>query len=425
MVDNETPFGHTPAQWKNTSLGEVVQCLKNGTTAKQNSSGVGLPVSRIETISAGKINFEKIRWTHLSAEDLKDFILQKDDVLFSHINSVAHIGKVARYDGSKKLYHGMNLMLIRYNPTSIDPIFGFYLLSSRNAKIYFETRCKKAINQASLNRGDIASLPIPLPPLPEQRKIAAILSSVDDAIEKSSAVIDQLEVVKKALMQELLTRGLPGRHTRFKQTEIGEIPAEWEVARLRDIAVITSGGTPARSNPEYWRGSIPWVKTGEIDYNLISETEECVTEAGIANSSAKIVPMGAILLAMYGQGTTRGKVALLGIDAAVNQACLAVIPKDMIQKEFLFYYFVSSYEMLRDLGNETSQKNLNASIVGELLIPIPNAAEQTKISKALGSLDNLLRNNKATTSTLSTIKSALLSSLLSGEVRVPLDKDAA
>lgn len=93
-------------------------------------------------------------------------------------------------------------------------------------------------------------LQILLPPLPEQRKIAAILSSVDATIEKTEAVIEQLRVVKKAMMQELLTRGIPGRHRRFKETEIGVVPEEWTEFRLEDIAETYSGGTPARSNPE-------------------------------------------------------------------------------------------------------------------------------------------------------------------------------
>ncbi len=114
---------------------------------------------------------------------------------------------------------------------------GFLLLGSRAAKAFFEGRCKKAINQASLNRADLGALRLPLPPIVEQRKIAAILSSADEAIEATQAVIDQLQVVKKAMMAELLTRGLPGRHSRFKQSEIGELPADWHVVDLQDVIV--------------------------------------------------------------------------------------------------------------------------------------------------------------------------------------------
>jgi type I restriction enzyme S subunit len=104
-----------------------------------------------------------------------------------------------------------------------------------------------AVKGKTLNKAKLIDLPLLLPPLPEQRKIAAILSSVDDAIEATQAVIDQLQVVKKAMMAELLTRGLPGRHTRFKMTEIGEIPEEWEVRRIGDLIETSAYGTSAKS----------------------------------------------------------------------------------------------------------------------------------------------------------------------------------
>lgn len=266
---------------------------------------------------------------------------------------------------------------------------------------------------------------IDVPPLGEQKKLAAILSSVDDAIEATQAVIDQLAVVKKAMMAELLTRGLPGRHTKFKMTEIGEVPEGWEVAAIGQICQVTSGGTPSRERPEYWNGGIPWVKTGEINYSLITATEETISDSGAANSAAKVVPAGSVLMAMYGQGATRGRVAMLGIDAALNQACLAIIAGARVEKRFLFHVLCAKYEYLRSLGHEGTQKNLNAALVRQIILPLPESDEQARIADVFDTLDARSAEEVRFAEVCREAKHALMSVLLTGEVRVKPDEEAA
>jgi len=267
--------------------------------------------------------------------------------------------------------------------------------------------------------------PVNLPPLPEQRKIAAILSSVDEAIDKTQSVIDQLAVVKKAMMQDLLTKGLPGRHTRFKKTEIGMVPEEWDVAPLGRLCRVTSGGTPSRQNPEYWNGGIPWVKTGEINYQDITATEETISQAGVASSSAKLVPAGSVLMAMYGQGATRGRVAVLGVEATLNQACLAILPEEGLGSRFLFHVLAARYDALRTLGHEGTQKNLNAALVKDVVIPVPSPDEQAQVVQLFDAHQVRHVVESATVHALLRVKSALMSVLLTGEVRVTPDEDAA
>jgi len=110
----------------------------------------------------------------------------------------------------------------------------------------------------------------------------------------------------------------------YKQTEIGIIPEDWEVKALGEIAEVGSGGTPNRSNLSYWNGNIPWITTSEIDFSEITQGDEFITALGLANSSAKKYPKNTLLMAMYGQGKTRGKIAILGIEATINQACAAI-----------------------------------------------------------------------------------------------------
>ena len=141
---------------------------------------------------------------------------------------------------------GYHLAILRPLKPALDGEYLHYALLTSDAKGQFQ-RYANGITRFGLRAGDIGRVKVPLPSLPEQRKIAAILSSVDDAIEKTQAVIDQVQVVKRGLMQELLTRGLPGRHTRFKQTEIGEVPEDWSVMTVG--AVAAPGGKSCVGGP--------------------------------------------------------------------------------------------------------------------------------------------------------------------------------
>ena len=168
------------------------------------------------------------------------------------------------------------------------------------------------------------------------------------------------------------------------------LPKSWHRSTLGEIARITSGGTPDRSKPEYWGGDVPWVTTGEIQFNTITDTVEKITAAGLQNSSAKLFPPGTLLMAMYGQGKTRGQVAKLSIEAATNQACAAIQLRDKHDVDFYFQYLTSQYEELRELGNAGTQKNLNGGIIKGLDVPVPPYGEQRRIAQILSTWDQAI-----------------------------------
>ena len=183
--------------------------------------------------------------------------------------------------------------------------------------------CRGTTSRARLNPRDFLRLPLILPSFGEQRKIAAILSSVDGAIEATQAVIDQLQIVKNAMMDKLLTRGLPGRHTKFKMTEVGEVPEEWEVELLDHVARRGSGHTPSKSHPEYWDGAIKWVSlqdSKKLDRLYIHDTAAKISASGIANSSATEHPAGTVVLS---RDAGVGKSAITTDVMAVSQHFMA------------------------------------------------------------------------------------------------------
>lgn len=177
------------------------------------------------------------------------------------------------------------------------------------------------------------------------------------------------------------------------------LPEDWKLVQLGEIAQISSGGTPDRSQVRYWNGDIPWVTTGEIQFGTISDTAEKITEEGLQNSSAKLFPPGTLLMAMYGQGKTRGQVAILGIEAATNQACAAIQLRDDVDREYVYQCLSSQYQAIRELGNAGAQQNLNAALVKGIALPLPPKSEQARIAAvarhwdtAIGLAAKLLRN---------------------------------
>ena len=144
------------------------------------------------------------------------------------------------------------------------------------------------------------------------------------------------------------------------------------VKSLKEVCKTSSGGTPSRKNKEYYGGETPWVKTTEVRNTVIYDTEEKITSKGIASSSAKLYPAGSLVIAMYGQGATRGRTAKLGVDAATNQACLVLTKIDpVLDVDFLWYYLMVSYDEMRALASGNNQPNLSADLLGGFPIPIP------------------------------------------------------
>jgi len=200
-----------------------------------------------------------------------------------------------------------------------------------------------------------------------------------------------------------------------------EFDGDWDTSKIDKIASVTSGGTPSRANPEYWNGDIPWVTTSLVDFNVIHSAEEFITKEGVNNSSAKLFPKDTILMAMYGQGITRGKVAILGIEATTNQACCAIKLKDGYETQFIFQNLMNRYDEIRDLSNDGGQKNLSAGIIKDIEISIPSKGEQTKIATFLSAVDEKISQLTQKHQLLSQYKQGMMQKLFSQQIRFKAD----
>lgn len=166
--------------------------------------------------------------------------------------------------------------------------------------------------------------------------------------------------------------------------------------QLGKIAKIYSGGTPSRTNPAYWGGNIPWVKTTQIQNCVITERniDEWITDEGLKKSSARMVPKGSILMAMYGQGKTRGQVAVLGLDATINQACAAIQVGKRSNRDFVFQQLLFRYNSIRAMSNSGSQENLSVGLIREIQFPLPSIPEQAAIANLLSTWDKAIEKTE-------------------------------
>jgi type I restriction enzyme S subunit len=212
---------------------------------------------------------------------------------------------------------------------------------------------------------------------------------VDELIAAQARKVDALKTHKKGLMQQLFPRE-DETQPRLRFPEFQKA-GEWVSGSLGSIFETTSGGTPSRTEKAYWNGDIPWITTSLVDFSVINAADEFITAEGLKNSSAKLFPKGTVLLAMYGQGKTRGQVSLLGIEAATNQACAAILPQNGIDPYFVFAYLAGRYDEIREISNSGGQENLSQALVRKIHIAIPlDDDEQRLITSLMNNLDGFI-----------------------------------
>ena len=304
-------------------------------------------------------------------------------------------------------------------------LFGAYLLAVMGGELNIQGRGTTFLE---LSGEALGAVKIPLPPESEQACIAAFLdretAKIDALVAEQQNLIALLKEKRQALISHAVTKGLDP-DVPMKDSGVawlGEVPAHWGVSALGYLATIETGATPDRAEPRYWNGSIPWLKTGEINWAPIREAEEFITEEGVANTAVRVAKPGMLLMAMYGQGATRGRVARLEIEATYNQACAAILFGDRLLPEFGRYFFMAAYEHVRDGGNETSQMNLSAGLIAKIRLPVPRIDEQVAVvlflDSEIANLDGLTAEAERAIAFLQERRTALISAAVTGKIDV-------
>ncbi|AZT89930.1 restriction endonuclease subunit S [Caldicellulosiruptor changbaiensis] len=430
-VANNAEF---PKEWTIVSL-ERDCVLISGLRPKGGASDEGIPSLGGEHITLdGRINFSDVNAKYIPEKFFKIMTkgkTEENDILIN--KDGANTGKVAML--KKKFYKDIaineHLFILRSKKLFVQQYL-FYWLFSRFGQKQITDRITGSA-QPGLSSTFIKNFLVPRPPLPEQRKIAEILETIDSAIEKTDAIIEKYKRIKQSLMQDLLTKGVvnegEGESERwrlrdenidkFKDSPLGRIPEEWEVVDVYGHVNLINGGTPSTARPEFWNGSIPWLSVE--DFNIgkrwVFSSSKYITELGLKQSATKPLKKGMLIISARG---TVGVLAQLGADMAFNQSCYGLDAKDKMKlsNDFLYYALKHFITLFLSLAYGNVFNTITRETFKEILIPLPSLPEQQRIASILSQIDEAIEKEQAYKEKLERIKKGLMEDLLTGKVRV-------
>ncbi len=310
--------------------------------------------------------------------------------------------------------------------TNKDFLYYFLIFNQKKAVLYSTGSVVWALDIESWSKNEL----IPVPPLNEQKAIAKILSDLDSKIELNQKMNKTLEAIAQAIFRNWFIdfefpneEGKPYKSSggEMVDSELGEIPMSWEVKRIKDLCIsIENGGTPKRMEKKYWNGEINWFKTGELNDRPLTDSAEKITREGLMNSSCKLWKINTILIALYASPTV-GRLGLLKVDGASNQACSGLVAKDEIGYPYLFYTLFFKRDELNNIATGAAQQNISQEIIKESVCIQPPLKLLDNFNWMVSRLidrQTLLAKEQAT---LSNIRDSILPKLLTGKIRAPLE----
>ena len=425
-IEDEIPF-ELPDGWAWARIFSITEDLPYGTVKKSMQTGL-VAVLRMGNIQSGEIDYSDLVYSS-DIDDIKKYTLVKNDLLFNRTNSAEWVGKTAIYRGNMPAIYAGYLIRVR---AFIDSEYLNVVMNSSYAKAYCNSVKTDGVNQSNINAQKLGNFLVPIPSLVEQKRIS---SSIVEFIPRISMIQEEKEHIADLVLQtkskildlairgqlvpqnsddepasvlleriraekeELIKQGKIKRDKKesviFKgednsyyekigktikciDTEISfEIPNSWLWCRLDSIGNWQTGSTPSRRNDEYYGGSIPWIKTGDLNNGYIIDIPEYITEKALNETAVKLIPAGTVLIAMY--GATIGKVGITTCEATTNQACCACCNLYGVLSEYLFYYLQSQKENFINMAEGGAQPNISKEKIVATLIPVPPYEQQIQI----------------------------------------------
>lgn len=399
--------------WPMVKIGKVCRVVPGFAFKSESFANEGIPVVKIANIRDDytvEMSDAQCWPQQLFVDKHEKYVLKDKDILIAMTGATA--GKLGRVRTAQDLL--LNQRVAKIEAVDVESDFVWCALSSKGYRERFFSIAGGAA-QPNMSGSQIEEVEIPLPPVLAQRKIADILSSYDTLIDNNRRRMVLLEEAARQLYREWFVRlRFPGHeHTRITNG----VPEGWEKGCVGDFYDTASGGTPSRTNPEYFTGEIPWVKTKELSNAFIIDAEEKITEEALAKSSAKLFPDRAVLVALY--GATVGEVGILAFPAATNQACCAIFPKD-VRSHFIhaFLFFRENKEKLVSLSAGAAQKNVSQQIIRAFEMAMPAKAIIETFIESLSPVFEQWLNLHRANAKLHSARDLLLPRLMSGEIVV-------
>lgn len=371
-----------PNNWVKANLGDILK-LKNGYAFKsKNYLENGIPVIRISEIKNEYISLDKAVYVDES-EFLENFIIKEGDILIAM--SGATTGKYGIYDKKIKAYQNQRVGNLRpYSNKHINKKYVYYLIGKLKKEIE-----EKAYGGAQPNISSklIENTSFNLAPLKEQRRIVEKLDLLFSELDDVKLRLEKIPELVKTFRQAVLSKAITGKLT--KKWRGGNELKDWQNTTIGEMFTVKTGSTPKRGTSKYYdNANIPWLKSGQVKNELIFEAEEFITEIAVKETNAKVYPKETLLVAMYGEGKTRGQVGWMKFEAASNQAIAALVNEklDEITRSYVFYFCLSQYNEIRAQAEGGNQPNLNLTKIKNWKISIPPLEEQKVIVSSIKNL---------------------------------------
>jgi restriction endonuclease S subunit len=399
--------------WKEISLGEIVKLGKGGSWGQDDQSdgliqAVCLRGTDLAELIHRRIPDAPVRW--IKESELRKSKCSKDMVLIETSGSKCGRSIVlteeilAKFDQPVIYSNFCRTLTIETKIVTREFIEIWFSYNYANGLIpsYRATSAMPNLDVKALLRVE----QIRVPPLPEQKRIVDLVSSVDSYVEALQQQLESAKRSRNAVLHALLTAG-------------GD---DWEETSLGQIADWGSGGTPKADNEEYYGGAIPWCVIGDLTEGEVWETEKAISQLGLINSSAKIIDPGSVLLAMY--GASIGRTGISAIPMATNQAiAFAKCKEEKVLPRYLLVYLQTQKSKFIEMGQGAAQPNISQTIIKSWPITLPPIGHQKKVIERIESFSKLIENTDLLVDETKKLRSSLLSDLLSGSHEIPLSYD--
>jgi len=393
--------------WQQVPLGAVVSRCDYGLSCSLDGDATGIPVLRMGNLADGKVRVADLKYISTAKLPSEDDLLSPGDLLLNRTNSAERVGKVGLFEGGPRTTFASYLFRLRARQEEVSPEWLAQVLASPQYQDRLRRLATPGVSQTNINRTVLLALSIPCPPLPAQRRMASILSSVDDTIEKTQAVIGQLMIVKQGLINKLLTEGMPGQG--------GE---HWKHMTLDSLADVRRGASPRPIQDSKWfsENGPGWVRIVDVSRSdrVLQQTEQRLSAEGVERSV--LLSPGDLIMSIAG---TIGKPIILGISACIHDGFVwfSRLSPD-IEVRFLYYFLQWHQASFQKAGQPGTQKNLNTSLVGQAEVRLPPLSEQRAIAEYLWTIDDRISEERNALAGYVALKRVLLDVLLLGKVRV-------
>jgi len=405
----ETGVGEIPVDWSVENFDHVTSVITCGVAAtpKYVPEGKGVPFLSSTNVKRGKVIWKNHKYisNELHASLYRNNPPNKGDLLYSRVGSIGEAA-VIKSEIEFSIYVSLTLIKLK---NKLHNEYVAQLLNSDPYKALANGTVYLGGGVGNLNVGVVRSFPIVFPDIEEQKAIAGALSDADALIESLEKLIAKKRAIKTATMQELLTG----------KTRLPGFEGNWEKCPIGSFTTLKAGGTPSTKINEYWGGDILWMSSGELHLKFVQDVQGRITNRGLQESAATLLPKNCVLIGLAGQGKTRGTAALNRVPLTTNQSVAAIYPSKKHSSEFLFYNIDSRYEKLRELSSgDGGRGGLNLTILSKIKVSMPCFKEQQAIADVLLDIDRELTSLETKLRNLKGIKQGMIQELLTGRTRL-------